>query len=160
MNKITLLFALISLNMSTRAQVAKPTQIADHFQTSKFDVAIFPKTSIDIIPGKRFTPTRKEVENAEAALAIQLKELNKPLVNQYKSPVIHKKLSKYKRQYFGYINESGKRILFINSFWNKKEFGYWLASKIDVLDGGSYYWNIKFDIDTQKFFNLYINGSG
>src|SRR5688572_19780706 len=105
MNKTVIFFALIILNINSWGQDRKSNQIADHYQTSKFDVAIFPETSLDMIPGKRFTPTRKDIEKAEAVLDIQLKELNSPLVNQHKSPIIHRKLKKYRRQYFGYINQ-------------------------------------------------------
>ena len=134
--------------------------IADHYKTSKFDIAIFPATSLDMIPGKRFTPTKNEIELAELSLKIELKELNKPLINQHDSPIIHKRLRKFKRQYFGYINESGHRILLINCFWNKQAHKNWLNSKVSVLDGGSYYWSINYDLDTLNLYDLYINGSG
>ncbi|NVN95073.1 MAG: hypothetical protein HXX18_07320 [Bacteroidetes bacterium] len=133
---------------------------ADHYKTNKFDIAIFPANYIDFIPGQRFSPTRQEIEKAEIALNNNLKILNKQLVNQSSSPIIHKNLHKYKRQYFGYIDKKGNRILLINCFWSEdKDYtDRWLTDRIIVLDGGSYYWNVKFNLDKNKLFDLGING--
>jgi hypothetical protein len=133
----------------------------DHYKTKKFDVAIFPANYIDIIPGKRFTPTRQEVEKAEISLRENLKRLNHPLVNQTPNTIIHEKLDKYKRQYFGYVDDSGQKILLINCLWehhqNQMSQG-WLTERIYVLDGGSYYWQVKFNLDKNELFDLCING--
>ena len=133
---------------------------ADHFKTNKFDVAIFPANYLDLIPGQRFTPKRQDVEKAELALNKNLKDLNKKLVNQSSTPIIHEKLNKYKRQYFGYIDKNGNRILLINCFWSKDkdDSDGWLKERIMVLDGGSYYWNVKYNLDKNELFDLDING--
>ena len=137
----------------------------DHYKTTKFDSAIFPADYIDLIPGVRFTPTREEVDKAEIALELTIKNLNKNLINQTDTPIIHKKLDKYKRQYFGYTDNDGNRILLINFFWSKDRYSnfsnsLWLKERILVFDGGSYYWNIRFDLDKNQLFDLDINGYG
>lgn len=76
---------------------------AYRYKTDKFDVAIFPSNYFDLIGGQRFTPTREEIEKAEQSLWTGLKILNKNLVNQSSTPIIHKNLSKYKRQYLGIL---------------------------------------------------------
>lgn len=134
---------------------------ADHYKTKNFDVAIFPSNSKDLISGARFTPTRKEIDEAESALKLKLKELNKNLINQSSTPIIHENLKKYKRQYFGFKLENGQRILFINCFWEKDEFrskGKWLKEFIMVFDGGSFYWQVKYNLDTKELFELEVNG--
>ena len=137
--------------------------IADHYKTKKFNVAIFPETSFDMISGKRFTPSRTEIDIAENALKQKLKKLNSNLTNQSSTPIIHRKLRKYKRQYLGYYKNNTK-ILLINFFWEKRNHRdseeKWLKERIEVYDGGSYYWNIKYNIDTGEFFELEINGYG
>ena len=135
---------------------------ADHYKNDKFDVAIFPKSYLDLISGQRFTPTRQEVEKAEIALNNNLKLLNKQLVNQSPTRTIHQNLHKYKRQYFGYQDEKGNKILLINCFWSKDkdESDRWLKNRIIVLDGGSNYWNVKFNLDKNELFALDINGNG
>jgi hypothetical protein len=81
-------------------------------------------------------------------------------MNQYETPVIHKNLKKYRRQYFGYTDDKNNQILFINCFWkNKKEFdAIWLNQKINVLGEGSYFWSVKYNITENKLFDLDING--
>jgi hypothetical protein len=134
--------------------------IAEHFKTKQFEVAIFPESSNDLMPGKRFTPTKEEIFEAEKALKLKLKEANRNLENQYNSPIIHRNLKKYKRQYFGFINDKGEKILYINSLWKKnEEETKWLQQIIMVSDGGSYYWNIEYNLDTEELMNLSVNGS-
>ena len=133
---------------------------ADHYKTNQYNVSIFAANYLDLIPGQRFTPTRQEIEKAEFVLNNNLQDLNKDLVNQSSTPIIHKNLNKYKRQYFGYIDKNGDRILLINCFWSKDkdESDRWLTSRIIVHDGGSYYWNVKFNLDKNILFDLDING--
>ncbi len=132
---------------------------ADHYKTSTLDVAIFPESYIDILPGVRFTPSRQEIDSAEMILAQQLKTINAQLPNQSSGPVIHKKLHKYKRQYFGYIDANGDRILLINCFWAKHDHEDWLVRKIVMLDGGSYFWHIKCNLNKNELFELSVNGN-
>ncbi len=135
---------------------------AEHYKTQNFDVAIFPAYYIDLIgsPENSFTPTKTEIDRAELYLRSHLKEVNKDLINQSSTPIIHRKLKKYKRQYFGYIDGNGDRILLINCFWskNRSDSEIWLRNRIIVNDGGSYYWNIKFNLDKNALFELVVNG--
>ncbi len=86
----------------------------------------------------------------------KLINVNRP--NQFDNcPVIDRKLGKYKRQYFGYIDTNGDKIIFINCFWDKNGFsGFidrifykepddtkWKTEEKYVLDGCSYYWSIR-----------------
>ena len=156
--KILTLILLTAMNILGQADTT--FKKADHYKSNKFDVAIFPANYVDLIPGERFTPTRQEIEKAEIALNNNLRVLNKQLVNQSSTPIIHKNLQKYKRQYFGYIDKNGNRILLINCFWSKDkdDTNGWLTGRVQVLDGGSYYWNVKFNLDKNELFDLDVNG--
>ena len=133
--------------------------VAEHFKTRQFEVAIFPESSNEIMQQNRFTPTKEEIIKAENTLKYKLKLLNNPLMNQSRSPIIHKNLKKYKRQYFGYINAKGEKILYINSLWSKSNReNYWLQQMMMVSDGGSYYWNIEYNLETDELENLKVNG--
>ncbi|MBK7138921.1 MAG: hypothetical protein IPH74_07800 [Bacteroidetes bacterium] len=157
---LTTLTVILLIILDNLGQVGTTFKMVDHYKTKKFDTAIFPANYLDNIPGQRFTPSRKEIEKAEIGLKNNLKALNNPIVNQSSTPIIHKKLNKYKRQYFGYIDKNGDRILLINCFWSKdKDYSdLWLMERIMVFDGGSYYWNVKFNLDKNELFELGING--
>lgn len=157
---ITILTVILLTTCKVFGQTDTTFKKADHYKTKQFDVAIFPSNYFDLIPGQRFTPTRQEVDIAEISLDKDLKSLNKQLVNQSPTPIIHKNLHKYKRQYFGYIDINGDRILLINCFWSKDkdDKDNWLTDRIMVLDGGSYYWNVKFNLDKKQLFDLDVNG--
>jgi hypothetical protein len=157
---LTILTFILLITFKSFGQTDTTFVKADHYKTNEFDVAIFPAIYFDLIPGQRFTPTRLEIDKAEIALHNNLQTLNKQLVNQSSTPIIHKNLHKYKRQYFGYINKNGDRILLINCLWSmdKEDTVLWLTGRIIVHDGGSYYWNIKFNLDKNELFDLDING--
>ena len=155
-----IIYMFLSFSIGALAQTTENKIVAEHYQTSQFDGAIFPATSVDMIPGKRFTPTYLEIQIAEAALRKDLEKLNTPLLNQHKSPIIHRKLKAFKRQYFGYLDSNNNKTLLINCFWKKSEQQNWLNSQVMVLDGGSYFWNVKFNLTTSKLYDLYVNGSG
>lgn len=136
---------------------AQTKPVIKNLKTSSFDVAIFPAEYFDDA-NKHFTPSKEDVIRAENALMTDLAELNKDLTGQDKTPVIHKNLSRYFRQYSGYINKSGQHILLINNLWKKERLSYeWLKEIIDVADGGSYYWNIKYNCSTGELYDLMIN---
>jgi len=156
---LKILVLLILTSLKCLGQKDTIFKEADHYKTNTFDVAIFPANYIDLIPGKRFTPTRKEIDKAEFILLTDLKKLNKDLINQSSNTIIHKNLTKYKRQYFGYIDKKGDRILLINCFWSRDNDDYnWLQSRVVIFDGGSYYWNVKLNLTKEKLFDLDING--
>ena len=161
MKRIKILFLLL-LPLFAFCQTTDRA-IAEHYQIKKSDIAIFPKDDGELIGGIRFTPTKEEVEKAENALRGDLKTINQQLVNQdgtNNNPIIHKNLNKYKRQYFGYINEDGERILQINALWRKSEHSKnWLRNRVEVFDGGSHYWNVKFNLKTGELFDLSVNGN-
>ncbi len=156
---ITLTIFILS-HLNSFAQTNMSFTTADHYKTNAFDVAIFPAHYYSYTSEQRFTPTREEIDKAESILRKDLKILNKNLRNQYSTPVIHEQLNQYKRQYFGYIDEHGDRIVLINCFWapNEALTENWLIHRIRVLDGGSYYWNVKFNLDKGQLFDLSING--
>lgn len=141
---------------------AQRKTIAELYKTNSFEAAIFPIENDSSFPTPDFTPSRSEVDLAEKALIKDLKNLNHSLINQSNTPIIHKNLKKYCRQYSGYINKDGDRILLINCFWksNKEVYKNFLYIYIYILDGGSFYWNVKYNIETGKLYDLNINGEG
>ena len=156
-----LLIFLIRIAFSGIQQHPAVSQAAEHYQTKKFDVVIFPESSHDLFSGTtRFTPAKDEIETAELELVKHLAEINSDRLNQYSTPVIDKNLSKYKRQYFGYVDYNGNKILFINCFWKRDKDSdlNWMNERIRVIDGGSYFWNIKYNINKGELFDLEVNG--
>jgi hypothetical protein len=107
----------------------------------------------------RYTPTKKDIEVAENLLKEKLPLLNKDHINQIgRCPIIEKNLKKYKRLYVGFENYKGDKILWINFVWDKEKELLLSKEIIHVLDGCSYYWNIKVNISTGEVFDLNING--
>lgn len=101
--------------------------------------------------------------------------MNKERSNQPSgSPVLHKNLPKYFRQYVGFTDRAGNKIIHINFYWNRhniidrlSNYIYLNDSRINyetdysiVLDGGSYYWQINANITKRELTDLSVNGFG
>lgn len=155
--KLSLILLLISVVVSGQKKT-----IAELYKTDLFEAAIFPASYSDLLlPQNRFTPSKDDINLAEYALTTKLENLNFRQENQGNSPVIHKNLDKYCRQYFGYTDENSDRILLINCFWktnNKEDYKSFLYTPVFVMDGGSFYWNVKYNVTKNKLFDLQVNG--
>lgn len=134
----------------------------DHYITNDFECVILPVSRYTFNIGG-YTPTREEIDNAEKVLKSDLKRLNRKRINQgiNNSPVIHENLRNYVRQYFGYIDNKGNKHLFINFIWRPSaEKLNWLEEEVNMIDGGSYFWSIRYNINKKRLFDLSINGQG
>jgi len=110
---------------------------------------------------ERYTPSNGDIIEAEKILYGQIEKLNYNRINQTnKNPIIHKKLSKYKRQYVGFKTINDEKIIWINFIWNKDYYERLGNDVIFVYDGGSYFWNVKVNISNQSLFDLDVNGNG
>ena len=115
---------------------------------------------------KRFTPTATDVEAAELLLCKNLKTVNCKKVNQGGGigPVIDENLNKFVRQYYGYISDTGERIVYISCLIKSnykataKEVPNWLKGAVVVLNGGSNYWQVQANLNKASLFGLDING--
>lgn len=105
-----------------------------------------------------YTPTKDDIILAESILFDNIKNINKEKNSQSKNcPVIHKNLCKYNRQYFGQINKNGAKVIFINMIHKNKTPSYWSKEMVIVMDGCSYYWNVKINIENKTVYDLEIN---
>ncbi len=108
----------------------------------------------------RYSPGVEDIYLAERLLKDELATVNNPMYDQGGNcPVIHKRLHKYIRQYVGFVNEAGEKVIWINFIWKSGADGKRLADDIEIiLDGCSYYWNIKVNLDRGILYALYVNG--
>ena len=175
---LPILFSIILSGCST---AVKTFQTIDAHkigvQSSKFRGTIFkssyPEEKLFISPGvgyKRITLTNDEIVLAETILKQQLKTMNRVRMNQLKKrEYIDKNLPKYFRQYIGFIDEKGNRIVHINCHWDNFSIvdrlkGYW-DSRLEytsdysiVFDGGSRYWSVNVDLSKKELYGLSVNG--
>ena len=109
----------------------------------------------------RYTPDNSDIILAEKLVSKQLKGLNHLKINQHDNcPVIHNKLSKYVRQYVGFINNSEEKVIWVNCLWEESGHLKDIDKRIiPVKDGCSQYWSVKVNLQSQKVYNLNINGS-
>ncbi|HEY0054642.1 MAG TPA: hypothetical protein VGB63_04725 [Pedobacter sp.] len=115
---------------------------------------------------KRFTPSIFEIEMAEKLLNKDINFVNLLQTNQGygRGPIIHKNLTKYARQYFGYYTPQGEKIIYISCLLKStygtasKESPTWLRGAVLVLNGGSNYWQVQANLNKSTLFGLDVNG--
>jgi len=70
-------------------------------------------------------------------------------------------ISKYRVQFIGGVSDSGRKIIKCNFFPNsrdKDDFPYWKKDKVEVIDGGFWFWQIEYRIDNGKCRKFSSNG--
>ena len=163
MKKHTILYLLCFnfLSCSLFAQTPKNDEPnAVNYSTSSYNTAIFNAVYSKRYFDSTYTPTKAEIDLAERALSRELSKLNKPLIHQDPRQPIHRTLLRYNRQYFGYFNEKGQKILYINALHRDKSDSYmdsFLTKKIIFPFGGSHFWNISYNLVENKLFEFNVN---
>jgi hypothetical protein len=111
-------------------------------------------------PETFFTPTVEEVLEAEEFLRnhIHQKGPNWDLNDDHDLAQIAKLLPEYKRQYIGSIT-AGRRILFINLFLDRADHAFprWLTEGYVVFDGGTSYFQVRFDLESNSIAKLSVS---
>lgn len=112
---------------------------------------------------KRFTPTIQDIELAESILRKKLKETYKKNHNKYirsNAAGIQSTLEQYCHQYFGYIDENGKKIIHFNCFPREiEEYSKtWKTAFTMGFDGGPAFWRIEVNISDGILFGFNTNG--
>jgi len=170
---IILLLILVSCN-STFKVVEHPTDYSTVLKKRRVTAVLFKENAscfFCLQDKNRFTPTIAEIEKAEKILKEKLYEANKSRINQSgKCPTIHKNLKSYRRQYFGYFDNNGHKIIYVTFNWDrysildrirgysKNENENWKSERQIVMDGCSNHWEIKINLDKEQLFELGING--
>jgi hypothetical protein len=75
-------------------------------------------------------------------------------------PVIDEHIRKYERQYVGFTDLTGCRIVWVNFVWDEN-IGDRLTQDIVLTEGGcGHYWHIKVNLSTGKVYGLEVNSDG
>jgi hypothetical protein len=179
MAKSLIIISVLTLLFSCRTtietlQTSDPNKIG--VKSNKFRGTIFKNaySNVFFIPTsdtlRRFTPTKEDIALAEKVLKEQIAKANTPRINQFgRRQNIDKNLNKYFRQYVGFINEQGNRVIHINLSWDRftvldRMKGYWndrleyTSDYSRTLDGGSRYWSVNVDLNTKALYELSVNG--
>jgi len=111
---------------------------------------------------EKFTPTIDEIELAKEMSKNHIDSLEQnrdsKIVKQY-GKLLKFNNADYYRQYVGFIDNKGNKIIFINAVCK----GYGQKSDLTknwifVLDGGSCFYQIKVDLTNKKCFDFSVNG--
>ena len=166
---------LLALPAAAQVLPAPRDTVATRYQLPGADCALFPAAASmgpysEYIPETgRFTPSREQVTNVEKILpAVRLQDVYERPANSYYADypgIIKARLAEYNRQYYGFYNLKHQPCLYINFFPGKYEQSdnkdpHWLHWPIYVSDGGAGFWQIFYNLSTNKFYNFSHNLEG
>ena len=116
---------------------------------------VLPRSSAHFLPDSRdgkpigaWTPSQAAIKLAEPAILEYIKESDQD---------IFENLDQYRCQYFGII-VAGKKRIYCNFFWFTEESQDWRTRPIFALDGGSWYFQLEYDVETGQCLNFAVNG--
>ncbi len=109
----------------------------------------------------RFTPEDIDIAKAEKLMQKKLAFLNRNHENQEgMCPIIDEHIRKYTRQYVGFTDINGAKIIWINAVWDEKVEKQLAQDIVRTTGGCGRYWSIKVNLDTEKVYGLEVNESG
>ena len=106
---------------------------------------------------QKFYPTLEEIKLAKKISIEHIDSLEK-INKDFK--ILHFNHISYYRQYVGYYDNNGDKIIYINAFcdsYNKRT--NLKTNWIFVLDGGSCYYQIRININKGECFDFTVNGN-
>ena len=128
---------------------------ASSISTGGVEGVIFPASQANFVSdttGRKglacWTPSKSDVAGAFPRIRAFLKS---------EAPSIAARLTQYRCQYSGIIVEGKKRI-YCNFFHRDGEMAYWKSEPVFVLDGGDWYFQLEYDLESEKCLDLRING--
>jgi len=156
---LALLFTLLTISAS---QAQKPGKIVG----GKNYTGVLLPVETKLPPHEaapRWMPTADDIRMLEQDLVGFMREQPKtsPVNRTAFGPSIRRRLGRYRRQYAGYLSPEGKQIIYVNCFWPSpnRTFGQrWQSQLVQVLDGGSSFWQICYNPKTRTFLAFSVNG--
>lgn len=113
-------------------------------------------TSIYLIPTyvRATELTNQELAEVEQLLNKCLAPKRLPTREDLESQIM---LSEYRRQYIPYINQKGEKFVWVNCFCADR-LEYWKKTVVQVMDGGSCFFNVTINLTEKIFDKIRING--
>ena len=110
----------------------------------------------------RFTLTSAEIDTVEKLMKKKIAKLNHTHNHQasMECQLIDEHLEKYKRQYIGFVNEDGDKVVWVN-FLHDNRFDKLLLYEIPNITGGcNNFFSVKVNIDHRRVYGLEVNDAG
>jgi hypothetical protein len=74
-------------------------------------------------------------------------------------PVIQGSLSRYIRQYVGYLDEKGNQCVYMNLFCSSmlEKYPDWDYAQVSEAEGAECYWEVNVDLKNRRVFGLSVS---
>ena len=114
---------------------------------------------VETISSQRFTPSQSDVILAEKIVLDNKRSIKRMPIYKMQRPGVFCFYNKYFRQYVGFVDQTGNKIILINYIRNKRLIKTSDVSEIiTVLDGDNRYWYAVVNLEQQNLVKVFING--
>jgi hypothetical protein len=100
-----------------------------------------------------WTPSVDDILNLEEKIVEYLSQNSSYF---YRQPPVWERLHEYQRQYIG-LERGGRKIIYGNYFCNSGGVD-WQQKLVIVIDGGECFFQIEYDVESELFIKLLVNG--
>jgi hypothetical protein len=156
-----LIITLAGCKFDSSNNKANTTQGPLNYDTSEIAIIAWDNTThfFDSLKYKPATLTQDDLTRIDSLITVCITshndELNLP--EQYKDYEIDLKATDYKRQLVAVTNSIGEKEVWINCICRVRD-NSWKTQIHSVKDGGPCYFNLKVNLTTRIFYDLYVNG--
>jgi hypothetical protein len=100
-----------------------------------------------------WTPSADDILNLEEKIAEYLSQNSSQF---YRQPPVWEQLDEYQRQYIG-LERGDRQIIYGNYFCNSGSVN-WREKLVVVDDGGDCFFQVEYDVESEVFIKLLVNG--
>jgi hypothetical protein len=100
-----------------------------------------------------WTPSVDDIQNIEEKI---VEYLNQNSSEFHRQPPVWERLYEYRRQYIG-VERGSRKIIYGNYFCNSGGVN-WQQEFVIVIDGGECFFQIEYDVESELFIKLLVNG--
>ena len=149
MRAIIIISLLLIANFNSQAQEIKNGYIIEESKSA---------LGVETISSQRFTPSQSDVDLAEKIVLDNKRNIKRLPIYKMQRPGVFCHYNKYFRQYVGFIDQSGNKIILINYIRDKQLIKKEDVSEIiSVLDGGNRFWYAVVNLQQQDLIKVNIN---
>jgi len=161
---IIIFCSTISFSSYSQSQLKKIKNTAKskypQIDNSKTAIIPFDKTSSYPFDSSfnRTKLTQHDLRSIDSLLIVCLTDYNNSIDAEHKHFSIDLKKYNYRKQIIAVTNRQGQKEVWVNCFCSTGGNNRWKTEIMNIMDGGTCYFNFKINLATKKIYDLGVNG--
>jgi hypothetical protein len=169
MNFLILLFTGFFMPQQAPQTLTYPRMDTTIIDTSRYAILPFNKNRDAFLFDAKYKPadlSAAEIEKIEKVVKIMVAEYNKKILEQKVNNLVDspstggtiEEPAQYYKQMIAITNNKREKEVWVNCFCTPREKKYWRKGVIVILDGGTCFFNLKINLNTNTVMEFNVNG--